>query len=113
MQREPNTYFTELKMQTKDKNKFRWFHEDVLSMSDVAEHFNDNFAFSKVDMVIHVKDMFFETSCTYRMVPVIGMSLDTCSKESKDDIQNHQKEGNYYKCWKRMFSIYVIHKNML
>ena len=57
-------------------NTFRWFHQDVLSMSDFAEHYNDNLAFFKVDMVIHVKDKLFETSCTYRMVPVMGMSLD-------------------------------------
>ena len=112
IQKEPNTYFTELKMQTKDKNKFRWFHQDVLSMSDFAEHYNDNLAFFKVDMVIHVKDKFFETSCTYRMVPVMGMSLDKLIKELKEDIQTHQKEGNYYKCLKIMFSIYVIYKNM-
>ena len=50
-------------------------------MSDFAEHFNDNLAFFKVDMVIHVKDKFFETSCTYRMVPVMGMSLDKLVEE--------------------------------
>ena len=45
---------------------------------------------------------FFETSCTYRMVPVMGMSLDKLIKELKEDIKKHQKEGNYYKCLKRM-----------
>ena len=27
-------------------------------------------------------------------------------------LKKHQKEGNYYKCLKRRFSIYVIYKNM-
>ena len=99
-------------MQAEGKHTFIWFHHDVLSMSDFAEHFNDNLAFFKVDMVIHFKDKSFETSCTYRMVPVMGMSLDKLIKELKEDIQKHQKEGNYHKCLKRMFSIYVIYKNM-
>ena len=81
IQKEANAYLTELKIQTQIKNKFRWFHQDVLSMNDFAEHFNDNLAFFKVDMVICVKDKFFQTSCTYRMVPVVGMSLDKSVSE--------------------------------
>ena len=46
------------------------------------------------------------------MVPVMGMSLDKLVKALKEYIQKHQKEGEYYKCLKRMFSICVIYKNM-
>ena len=87
IQQEPNTYSTELNMQTKDKDKFRWLHQDVLSMCDSPDHFDDNSAFFQVDMVIHAKDKFFESSCPYRMVPVMGMSLDKLVEELKEDIK--------------------------
>jgi hypothetical protein len=60
-------------------------------MSDFAENYNDTLAFFRVDMVICVKDKLFETSCTYRMVPVVGMSLDKFVKELKEDVKKTSK----------------------
>ena len=99
-------------MQTSDENKFRWHHGDVFRISDFEQHYNDNLAFFKVDMVVRVKDKFFETSGTYGMVPVMGQTLEKVVKDLKDNIKKHIREGNYYKRLKRMFSIYVLFKNM-
>lgn len=112
IEKESDTYFIELKMQTKDDKKFRFYHGDVFSISDFEQHYNDNLAFFKIDMVIRIKDKFYETSGTYRLVPVAGMTLEKVVTDLKDNIKKHIKEGNYYKCLKRMFSIYIMFKNM-
>ena len=61
---------------------------------------------------MRVEDKFFESSGTYRMVPVAGMTLEKVVTYLKENIKKHIKEGNYYKCLKRMFSIYIMYKNM-
>ena len=58
-------------------------------------------AFFKIDMVIRVKDKLFETSGTYRMVPVMGMSLEKVARDLKEYMKKHVKEGNYYKGLKK------------
>ena len=73
-------------MQTQSDNKFRWHHKDVFSMSDFEEHYNDNLAFFKIDMFMRVKDKFFESSGTYRMVPVAGMTLEKLVTYLKENI---------------------------
>jgi hypothetical protein len=112
IEKDPDAYFIELKMQTKDEKKFKWYRGELFTISDFEPHYNDNLAFFKIDMVIRVKDEFFETSGTYRMVPVMGMSLEKVVKDLKENMKKHVKEGNYYKGLKRMFSIYVMFKNM-
>ena len=63
-------------------------------------------------MVVRIKkSKFFESSGTYRMVPVAGMSLEKVVKYLKDNIKKHIREGNDYKCLRRMLSIYVMFKN--
>jgi hypothetical protein len=69
IEKEPDTYFIELKMQTKDEKKFRWHHGDVFSASDFEQHYNDNLAFFKIDMIVRIKDKFFE------ILPHIGWFL--------------------------------------
>jgi hypothetical protein len=111
IEKDPDTYFTELKMQTKDNQKFRFYHGDSLSFSQFAEHYDTNLKYFKIDMVIYVKNRFFETSGTYRLMPDPTLSRDKVIKDLKDDISKHKQEGNYYKVLKRMFSLYVMDRN--
>ena len=45
-------------------------------------------------------------------MPDPTLSRDKVIKDLKDDISKHRQEGNYYKVLKRMFSLYVMDKNM-
>ena len=111
IQKDPNTYFIEMKLQTKDNDKLRFYHGDSFSVSDFEKYFG-KLDFIKVDIVMHVKDMFWEASCIYNLTNTgEKITLDSIVRNIKEDIEEYKKEGQYYKVLKRMFSIYVLYNN--
>ena len=45
IEKDPDAYFIELKMQTEDEKKFRWYRGELLTISDFEPHYSDNLAF--------------------------------------------------------------------
>ena len=66
IEKDNDTYFIELKLQTKKGEKVRFYHGDVFSYSDFEKVFGD-MEFFKVDMVMCVKNKFYEASCIYKL----------------------------------------------
>ena len=66
IEKDPDTYFIGLKLQSKNNEKVRFYHGDVFSYSDFEEAYGD-MAFFKVDIVMLVKSKLFEASCVYKL----------------------------------------------
>ena len=66
IEKDPDTYFIELKLQSKNNEKVRFYHGDVFSYSDFEKAYGDMAVF-KVDVAMFVTGKVFETSCVYRL----------------------------------------------
>ena len=58
IEKDPNTYFIELKLETRDGAKTRFHHGDVFSYSDFEQVFG-NMKIFKVDIVINIQKKSF------------------------------------------------------
>ena len=58
IEQDPDTYFIELKLQSKNNEKVRFYHGGDFSYSDFEKAYGD-MTFFKVDMVMFVKRIFF------------------------------------------------------
>ena len=48
IEKDPDAYFIELKMQTKGAKKFRWHRGELFTISDFEPHYNDNLRSSRL-----------------------------------------------------------------
>ena len=108
-----NLYFIELKIQSKNGDKYKWFVNDEFTFNDFEKHFKD-VDFVKLDMVANIENKFIEVSCIY------SFSNDEFTKQQyikkvEGDIKDLKKEGKYYKVLKRLFLIAKVNndKNMM
>jgi hypothetical protein len=106
--KDDNTYFIELKLQTKEDHKTRFHHGDNFSYSDFEKDYA-NLKFFKIDIVMLIKNRFFEASCIYALSNDELLTKENIVKNIKQDIEEYLAEGNYYKVLKRWFSIYVMY----
>ena len=111
IEKDPDTYFIELKLQSKNNEKVRFYHGDVFSYSDFEKAYGD-MAFFKVDMVMFVKSKFFEASCVYKLTNDDILTRENIMKNIKEDIEEYKAKGYYYKVLKRWFSIYLLYNNI-
>lgn len=111
IEKDTNTFFIELKLQTKDDQKIRFYHKDVFSFSDFEKYYAQ-LKFFKVDIVICVKDMLWEASAVYSMMPESEIKFDDLVKDIKKDMEEYRAEGQYYKVLKRVFSLNVLYQNI-
>jgi hypothetical protein len=111
IEKDNDTYFIELKLQTKKGEKTRFYHGDVFSYSDFEKVYTD-MAFFKVDMVMCIKNKFYEASCIYKLDNNEILTREEIMKNIKEDIEEYKAKGYYYKVLKRWFSIYAMYNNI-
>ena len=75
IEKEPNTYFIELKLHTKDDHKVRFHHNDTFSFSDFEKYYA-KLKFFKIDIVMFIKGKFWEASCVYSLSPEPKLTMD-------------------------------------
>lgn len=105
----PDVYFTELKLQTKDGNKYKWFPFENFNGADFAKEW-DSVDFVKLDCILRSNNRFIEVSIIYKF-SVDKLTKTDYVKELEDDIEGLKKENKYYKILKRLFSIAKLNKN--
>ena len=104
IEKENNTFFIELKLQTKDDKKIRFYHNDTFSFSEFEKYYAQ-LKFFKIDMVMCIKDMLWEASCVYSMMQESEIKFDDLIKDIRSDIEEYKADGQYYKVLKRCFSL--------
>jgi hypothetical protein len=104
-----NAYFIELKLELKNGEKKRLSPGKELRMSWLEKDY-DQLDFAKIDTVICLDNKFYEASCIYKFrdQPVEKSEI---LNDLQADVKEFEKEKNYYKVLKRLFSIYVIENN--
>jgi hypothetical protein len=95
-------YFIELKLQTLNNKKIRWYDADNIDKNKFVKYFND-VDFIKLDIVANIDNRLTEISVIYKFGE--NITVDYISG-LKSDIKELKKEGKYYKVLKRMFNIY-------
>lgn len=104
---DPNLYFIEFKIQTKN-NKFKYYKNDKFDFKTLNNNFDET-EFYKLDLSMWYEFQFVDVSIIYILVDEY---LEIEKKEEinnlKVDIKNLEKEGKYYKMLKRQFSIYRL-----
>lgn len=104
-------YFIELKIQNKDGSKKKFFNIEDINENDFIKSIK-NLDFIKLDYIIRLNNKFIELSIIYsfKEIKEIDENNDNNEKELlknlNDDVKELQKEGNYFKSVKRIFSIY-------
>jgi hypothetical protein len=104
-------YFIELKIQNKDESKKKFFNIEDINENDFIKSIK-NLDFIKLDYIIRLNNKFIELSIIYsfKEIKETDETNDNNEKELlknlNDDVKELQKEGNYFKSVKRIFSIY-------
>jgi hypothetical protein len=111
IEKDPNVFFIELKLETQDGAKTRFHHGDVFSYSDFEQVFG-NMKMFKVDIVMNIQNKFYEASCVYRVSSDELLTNGQVVETIKEDIEEYLAKGMYYKVLKRWFSIYVLYNNV-
>jgi len=101
-------YFIELKLQTKDGKKVRYYPEDKpeFTVDELTEVWG-SIDFVKIDLVAYFDYRFIDVSVIYSFTdkkPTKEEYIDGL----KADIKELKKEGRYYKVLKRLFNIYKV-----
>lgn len=103
IKQDPDLYFIELKIQTKD-NKFRYYKNDKLNLKVIEDNYK-NIEFFKIDLCIWFDYHFTDLSIIYFL-----FSQKATRKEReqgiKQEIKEFEEEGNYFKVLKRKFIFY-------
>lgn len=112
---DPNYYFIELKIQSKNGNKFRYNFNDDFNLDKFSNQMK-NLNFFKIDVVIWVNNVFIDTSCLYQLSDTlnkISEDPDTTEKKIIDEVKNEiielKKEKSYFKILKRYYFIFSFH----
>lgn len=102
---DPDLYFIELKIQTKNK-KFKYYKDDKLNLKIIKDNFYD-IEYLKIDLSMWYDYQFIDVSIIYQLFSD-SLTKDGLIDNLKDEIKDLQKDGKYYKILKRKFSIYKI-----
>lgn len=105
----PNLYFIELKIQTINNKKYRWFVGDTIKYDDFVNKLKD-VKFIKLDLIIYKDYEFIPISVNY----IFKKDIDKNKiiEDLYDDINKLKKEKKYFKILKRVFSISKINNNV-
>lgn len=104
-------YFIELKLQTKDGKKVRYYPEDKpeFTVDELAEVWGD-IDFVKIDLVAYFDYRFIDVSVIYSFTDKKPTNEEYING-LRADIKELKKEGRYYKVLKRLFNIYKVEGN--
>lgn len=105
----PDVYFIELKLQTPDGHKVRWYPGERFEEKRFGARW-EHVDYVKLDVIAFIKNRFITVSCIYRFVnkPV---ETDEHIARLQEDITDLKKEHKFYKILKRLFSIYRVEDN--
>lgn len=106
---DPELYFIELKIQTNDEQKFRYYENEPLDLETIKKNYK-KIDFFKIDLVIWYEYMFSDASIIYSLFNE-KPTPEEYKKTVKAEIKEYEKEGNYYKVLKRKFLLYKIDGN--
>lgn len=100
-----NLYFIELKIQTTDNNKIRYFKNDIdkFKLNDIKDNI-DKLDFIKIDIIAYFNYKFFDISVNYEFYND-GKAYDEIT-ELEENIFELKEDKQYYKMLKRVFSYY-------
>jgi len=101
----PNYWFIELKFQSDKKVKI--YPNQSLEKTNVGSW--DKIDLIKLDLVAVIDNRFTEVSVIYQFSEL--PTSEEYKKSVKEDITELEREGNYYKVLKRLFSLYKADKN--
>jgi hypothetical protein len=104
-------YFIELKLQTKEGKKIRYFPEDKpdFTEEELAEVWPD-IDFVKIDLVAYFDYRFIDVSVIYSFTDT-KPTKEEYVEGLRADIKELKKEGRYFKVLKRLFNIYKVEGN--
>jgi uncharacterized protein (UPF0335 family) len=64
-------------------------------------------AFFKVDMVMCIKNKFYEALCIYKLDNNEILTREEIMKNIKEDIEEYKAKGYYYKVLKMVFNLII------
>jgi hypothetical protein len=104
-----NYYFIEMKLETNDGQKKKWFLDDRFDYNSFKKYYK-KINFFKIDIILWENNIFTEASCIYFFTfdKSEENNEDIEEKSLRDDIDELEKEGKYYKVLKRKFNLYKI-----
>ena len=105
----PDVYFIELKLQTVDGHKTRWYPGERFEESRFGSKW-DEVDYVKLDVIAFIQNRFIEVSCLYGFNNAVLTPAEYIEK-LRDDITDLKKEHRYYKILKRLFNIYKAEGN--
>lgn len=108
--KDPDLYFLELKIQTKDEQKFRYYRGQKLSLDVIKKH-HQNIDFIKIDMSAWFDYTFSDCSVIYSLFGN-KLSPEEYKDSVREEIKEYAEEGNYYKVLKRKFLVYKIDEDV-
>lgn len=98
-------YFIELKVQNIDESKTKFNNLKDFTKTAFLRAV-DNLDYVKLDYVLYLDNIFTEMSIIYSFAKTDGDPNPL--KALEDEVAEYKKEGNLYKAYKRIFSIYNI-----
>lgn len=101
-----NFYFIEMKIQTLDGDKKRYYYGDEFKKKDFMKI--QNIDFIKIDILAFINYEFKEVSIIYKLGDSNDENDNEFIKNIKEDIKELKQEGSYYKILKRLYSIAKI-----
>jgi predicted nucleotidyltransferase len=104
-------YFIEMKYHTKNDLKIRYYPGDIISQQELERHYS-NLKFVKIDVVVRIRNKFYEISCMYSFENNINETQKDTNQRLEDDIKELKQENKYFKVLKRMFSIAMLKNNV-
>ena len=102
--KDPNLYFIELKIELNDNKKFKYYKDDVLDLQTIKKHLK-NISFFKIDLGMWDEYAFHEVSIIY-MLFNDKLTTELIEKSIRGEIKEYEKTGLYYKVLKRKFLLY-------
>jgi len=105
----PDVYFIELKLQTPDGHKVRWYPGERFEEKRFGARW-EHVDYVKLDVIAFIKNRFVEVSCIYGFFNAPLTTAEYIEK-LQEDITELKKENRYYKILKRLFNIYKAKDN--
>ena len=99
---DPNEYFIEFKIESKDKEKHKFYKIEDITEKEFKKDFK-NVDFCKIDLVVKIFNTLIEMSIIYRFNqdPIDKQGIIKSLTEDQIELV---KQGNYYKSLKRVFA---------